>query len=117
MASLGGVFGNSYFDSVSGLRDANLRLNVSAHNIANTNTPHFQPQRVESVAEKSGGVRGILFEANSGILQSEPSSAESQTDPATEAINQTLARRAFDANLKALKSQHDAELATINMVG
>lgn len=117
MASIGGVFGNSYYDSLSGLQDANLRLNVSANNVANANTKSFQPDRVESVAEKSGGVRGMVFEANSGILQSPSGSEESQTDYATEGISLTLARRAFDANLQALKSQQAADQAVINIVG
>jgi flagellar hook protein FlgE len=116
MASIGGVFGNSYFDSVSGLQDANLRLNVSANNVANANTNGFQPDWVESVAEKTGGVRGVVFEANAGILHTKETS-ESQTDYATEVVNLTLARRAFDANLQALKSQQAADQAVTNIVG
>lgn len=117
MASIDGVFGNSYFDSMSGLQDANLRLNVFSNNVVNANTKGFQPDRVESIAEKSGGVRGMVFEANSGILQSPSASEESQTEYATEAVNLTLARRAFDANLQALKSQQAADQAVINIVG
>lgn len=123
MASIGSVFGNHYFSSVSGLQDATLRLNVSANNIANANTKGFQPDRVESVAEKPGGVRGMVFEANAGILQasqkqpSKESQGESQTDYATEAISLTLARRAFEANAKALKSQREADQATLNITG
>lgn len=116
MASISGVFGNSYFDSASGLQDANLRMHAVSDNIANANTKGFQPSRVESVAEKTGGVRGVVFEANSGILQTEEPTA-SQTDYTTETVNLTLARRAFDANLQALKSQQAADQAVINIVG
>lgn len=115
MSAIGGTSGSGYFSSVSGLRDANLRMDVVANNVANANTDGFVPDRVDSRADKTGGVRGLVVEANIGMLQNRQSA--SQTDYATESINLTLARRAFSANLKALSAQQEADQRLIDTVG
>jgi flagellar basal-body rod protein FlgG len=45
------------FSALSGLRNASLRLQNSANNIANINTPGFKKSDVNSVELKSGGTR------------------------------------------------------------
>lgn len=118
MSAISGSSGNTYANSVSGLQDANLRMRAVANNVANANTDNFNPDRVDSRAEKSGGVRGIVVEANSAIVQNKPDKKEpSQTDYATEAISLTLARRAFSANLAAIQAQRAADQATLDTVG
>ena len=114
MSAVNGSSGNHYANSVSGLRDASLRIQAVANNIANANTNGFSPDRVDSEAEKTGGVRGLVVEANSAILQDKK--AASQTDYATEAANLTLARRAFTANLAAMQAQRAADQATLDTV-
>ncbi len=115
MSSITGNYGSNYYNSLSGLRDADLRLQAVANNVANSNTDGFRPDRVESSAEKSGGVRGMVVEANAAMVL--PPKGPSQTDAATETINLTLARRAFTANLKAIQSQREADEATLSIIG
>ncbi len=43
--------------SVSGLRAAFTRVSNSAHNLANINTPGFQPRRMEQATAPGGGTR------------------------------------------------------------
>ncbi len=115
MSAISGNYGGSYNTSLSGLRDADLRLQAVANNIANSTTEGFRPDRVDSSAERRGGVRGMVVEANAAMVLNQK--MPSQTDEATEAINLTLARRAFAANLKAIQSQREADEATLNTLG
>ncbi|WP_303673970.1 flagellar basal body protein [Vampirovibrio chlorellavorus] len=115
LSAISGNYGGTYNTSLSGLRDADLRLQAVANNIANSSTVGFRPDRVDSTAERRGGVRGMVVEANAAMVLG-PEEA-SQTDAATEAINLTLARRAFTANLKAIQSQREADEATLNIPG
>ena len=41
--------------AISGIQSAQLRLNASAHNVANLTTPSFRPLRVEQSAVAGGG--------------------------------------------------------------
>lgn len=115
MSAISGNYGGSYHTSLSGLRDADLRLQAVANNIANSTTEGFRPDRVDSSAERRGGVRGMVVEANAAMVLNQK--MPSQSDEATEAINLTLARRAFAANLKAIQSQREADEATLNTLG
>jgi flagellar basal body rod protein FlgG len=108
-------YGNGYFISASGLMDASLRLDVSANNIANRNTNGFKPDRVDSIAQSGGGVQGLIVLGNPGMLRD--STTPSQTDYATEAVNMTLARRAFQANAKLIQAQHEADKSLVDMIG
>ena len=115
MSAISGNSGGNYWISVSGLRDASLRMDSVAHNVANANTDGFRPDRIDAQAEANGGVRSLVVDANAAIVQ-DPQ-APSQTDYGTEGVNLILARRAFNANLKALQSQHQADQAIIDIVG
>lgn len=115
LSAIRGNYGNTYNTSLSGLRDADLRLQAVANNIANSTTEGFRPDRVDSSAERQGGVRGMVVEANAALVLY-PQGA-SQIDAATEAITLTLARRAFTANLKAIRAQREADQATLDIMG
>lgn len=71
--------------------------------------------RIDSQAEKTGGVSGKVAQANSPLTNDK--STLSQTDYATESTNLTLAHRAFSANLKAIQAQRQADEATLDTVG
>ena len=115
MSAINGNSGSNYANSVSGLRDANLRIRAVANNTANANTDGFSPDRIDSQAEKTGGVSGKASQANTPLTRDK--STLSQTDYATESTNLTLARRAFSANLKAIQAQRQADEATLDTVG
>lgn len=88
----------------SGIADAMLRLDVTAHNIANLATAGFEPSRVVSVESPGGGVTSIVTPAGVDIRPD-----ASGTDLATEAAALILARTAFSANVAALRAAVDNE--------
>ena len=87
----------------SGLQAAQLRLDASANNVANMNTPNYRRQVVqqETVAD-SAGVRATVQreqEAKSVAMEKE-------------AVDQMSATYAFKANLQAIKAQ-DAMMGSL----
>ena len=82
----------------SGLQAAHLRMEVSAHNIANLNTPGFTPQRVQAQAQapRAGVSARVQGGERPGVVLEE------------EIVQQLAARTAWRANLFALRSAQDA---------
>ncbi|WP_373532274.1 flagellar basal body protein [Vampirovibrio sp.] len=115
MSAISGSSANNYANTLSGLQDASLRVKAVTHNLANATTDGFSPDRVDSQAEKTGGVRGQV--APSSSPRREEKTGFSETDTATESTHLTLARRAFSANLKASQAQRQADQAIIDTVG
>ena len=90
MASLSSI-GNS------GLQAAQLRLDASAHNVANLNTPGFRRQVVEQTeAPGSNGVQASV-------------QRDGQVGSALEkdVVEQMSATYAFKANLQTIKAQDE----------
>ena len=82
----------------SGLQAAQLRLDASANNVANMNTPHYRRQVVaQEEAADSAGVRATVQrqqEAEAVALEKE-------------AVEQMSATYAFKANLQTIKTQDE----------
>lgn len=87
MASLSSI-GNS------GLQAAQLRLDASAHNVANQNTPGFRRQVVEQT-ESPGGT---------GVQASVQRSPQEGSALEQDAVEQMAATYAFKANVQVLKT-------------
>lgn len=99
--------------SAAGMRDAQRRVDLAAHRIANVQTPGFQPGRTDSVEISAAGPGAVsatygpagmleptgLSGADAGALPM------SNVDLAAESVNLLLAARAFIANLRALRAQ------------
>ncbi len=86
---------------VSGLIAANRRQSVTANNVANLNTPGFQAQRVESIAQEQGGVN-----FNTITTDTTPASpGASNVDLTNELIQSRLNVHAFQANANVLRAQ------------
>ena len=85
----------------SGLQVAQLRLDASAHNVANMNTPGFKRQSVAQQAQPGGGV--------SAAVQTAP---DAGTGLEQDAVEQLSATYAFKANLQTLKTA-DQMLGTL----
>jgi len=80
--------------ALSGLNAASLRLESSAHNIANLQTPEFRRQQVRQQAQPGGGV------------SAEPVRAERPGDAlAEDIVAQMQASIDYRANLQVLKTQ------------
>jgi flagellar hook-associated protein FlgK len=79
----------------SGLQAAQLKMNTSAHNVANMQTPGFRAQTVQEEAEPQlGGVR-----ATTGRAAQEGVALENET------VDQMEATYSFSANLQVMKVQ------------
>ena len=82
----------------SGLQAAQLRLDASANNVANMNTPNYRRQVVaQEEAADSAGVRATVqrqHEAEGVALEKE-------------AVEQMSATYAFKANLQTIKAQDE----------
>ena len=82
----------------SGLQTAQLRLDASANNVANMNTPGYRRQLVaQEEAADSAGVRTTVQRAQ----EAEGVALEK------EAVEQMSATYAFKANLQTIKAQEE----------
>ena len=82
----------------SGLQAAQLRLDASANNVANMNTPNYRRQVVQQEATAdSAGVRATV--------QREPQAEGVALEQ--EAVEQMSATYAFKANLQTIKTQDE----------
>ena len=77
--------------AASGIRSAGLDLAVSAHNVANLNTPSFRPARAIQTSVKGGG---------SDVRMVQASQAQ-EVDLAREFVAQSRASLQFRGSLRA----------------
>ena len=80
----------------SGLAAAQLRLDASAGNIANMNTPGYRAQRVEQQASSNGGVEARVDRVPQAGVSLEK-----------EIVEQLAASHAFKATLHTLRTGDD----------
>ena len=97
MASLSSI-GNS------GLQAAQLRLDASAHNVANMNTPGFRRQVVEQT-EAPGG---------SGVQASVQRDGQMGSALEKDVVEQMSATYAFKANVQVIKTNDQMMGALLN---
>lgn len=95
MSSLSSIAG-------SGLQAAQLRLQASAHNVANMSTPRFHRDVVAQETQATGGVRAFV----------ERAAEEEGVALEQEAVEQMSATYAFKANLQVLRT-NDAVLGSL----
>jgi flagellar basal body rod protein FlgC len=104
--SVSGVGGRVASPGLSGLRDAMLRVDVAAGNIANLQAQNVSPARVVSSELPRGGVESVVIRDDTG----------QGVDLITEIVSMMMARLAFSANLAALAQTLDAETSLLNIV-
>ncbi|HRH15959.1 MAG TPA: flagellar basal body protein [Aquabacterium sp.] len=78
----------------SGMNAAMIQLDVSAHNIANAQTPGFKPQRAEMAAQPEGGVTATITQTK-----------EARSTLEGDVVNQMAAGYYYRANLGVLKTE------------
>lgn len=109
----------SVFDiAASGLQAASLRLEASAQNVANVNTPGYRPVGVRQQAVPGGGVQASL--GPSADVQGEARldrtlAGLSGTDLVREHVELTVAAVAFRASLAALRSADEQAAAVLEI--
>lgn len=101
------VGGQTVYPGLSGLRDATVRLDVAASNLANLQSAGFSPSRVVSGTLPGGGVESIVIrdDATEGV------------DLVTELVSMMMARLAFSANLAALTQTFETQRSVLDIVG
>ena len=77
----------------SGLQAAQLRLDASANNIANMNTPGYRARQVAQQAAAEGGVDASVQRANTAGVSLEK-----------EVVEQLAAKQAFLASVQTLRT-------------
>lgn len=93
---------------LSGMRAAQQRLDTSAHNIANLQTPGFQRQTVEQTAQPGlGGVNTQQRAAPTGN-----SEGDGFAHLADDMVEQRMSLYSFAANLKTVETE-DQMLGTL----
>lgn len=94
---------------LSGMRAAQARLDVAAHNVANMQTPGFQRQHVQQTAQPAAG--GVSTQ-----MGREPASSAQGRDGfdrlAEDMVEQRTSLYSFTANLRTVQTQ-DTMLGTL----
>lgn len=104
---------NGISASLSGLLNATRRLDITAGNIANQQTPGYQAVRATNVEAPGGGVTlgDIVRDTTPGPplpdFAGGPELVGSNVDPTVEQVNLLLSKRQFEANISALRVQND----------
>ena len=105
---------DSIFIAASGMLNAQRRLEIGAHNVANIDTPGFQAARALSVELPGGGVAtrsdtpGAPERVEFPSMPAFPGGLpRSNVNLATEQVNSILNREAFRANVNALRAQDE----------
>ncbi|MEX2009750.1 MAG: flagellar basal body rod C-terminal domain-containing protein [Dongiaceae bacterium] len=96
--------------AVSGLRAAAKRLEVSASNVVNDRSTDYVPLRVQQTADADGGTRADTVPVRPASVPffdpNDPAAAAARPNVSLEAeiVEQMLARRAFEANLRTIET-------------
>jgi flagellar basal-body rod protein FlgC len=106
--------------SISGMRAASTKLDVSAHNTANISTDGFKKQRVNLSEAKNGGVTTSIETINDpGPSYFSPGGAiveASNVDLVEELVDQRIASHAFKANAAAFKTADEMQESLLDIL-
>lgn len=91
---------------LSGLHAAQTRLDTSAHNLANAQTPGFRRHAVQQTAAPAGG--GVLTQ----VVREDTAQAGQLNHLAEDLVDQRMSLYSFKANLKTIEAE-DRMLGTL----
>lgn len=109
--------------SISGLLTAQRTQEITAHNVANVQTPGFRALRADIVENANGGSRvaNVRQTTNPGPPLTEPIPGGpitgSNVDLTSELTQQLLSLRAFQANAALVRSQDKLLLELLDIRG
>ncbi len=102
----------SFSSSISGMKSASIRHDITAHDIANVNTPGFEQSTPHQSEIKPQGTEiSHISRAPNNI------NTQSNTDLAEESKEQIMNRNTFSANAKVIKVQDSMLGEAIDIVG
>jgi len=96
--------------SVSALSASSLRMDISAHDVANVNTPGFSQSRPIQTSQKPGTEISAIQKINSATPDF------SATDLAEETVEQIKSEKDFAANAAVIKTQDEMYSEGIDLV-
>lgn len=107
--------------SLTGLRAFGRKLGVTAHNVANVNTDGFRPGRTQLVEASRGGVQARVENPPAQPTILDPTLEEqpprlSAVDLGQESVQMIVAKRGYQANLKALHAADAAEQSVLDIL-
>lgn len=112
--------------ALSGLQAAQKRFEVSASNVVNSRTEGYLPQRVQTVASAQGGTRAVTVPVKPASVPvfdfdeaaDENGGVEERPNVALEGeiVEQKLARRAFEANLRLIETADEMSRTLLDTV-
>lgn len=97
---------------ISGIKAAITRHDVTAHDVANINTPGYEERVPHQVETKPAGT-----EISHISRTPNPSSETSNTDLAEETKEQIINKRALQANVQGIKTQDEMLGEVIDLLG
>lgn len=104
---IGGCCSNNGLQiALSGMRDAQLRMDAAAGNIANANTPGYHPDRVNSQADPNGGVAPVI--ESTDVIG---------TSYVEEGVAMMLAKTQFQASAYAARVSFETGKTLLDMLG
>ncbi len=105
--------------SLTGLEVAQRRLEASANNVANINTPAFKASEVVGVALPTGGVRADVRPTNDPASYAPGGNGgtilQSNTDPVREMVARTTAITSYRANVSTMRREDEAERSLLDV--
>lgn len=101
----------SFNTAASGMRTAVTRHAVTAHDVANVNTPGFEERTVEQAETRPRGVRVAGINRRPNL---EP--ARSNTSLVEETKEQILNKNTFGANARVFKAQDEMTQNVIDLL-
>ena len=104
--------------ALSGLTAAGVRLDASAHNVANALTDGFVPLQVRQEEVASGGVRATVERDPAAEARADATlTGLSTVNLAGEVVGQLRAATAYKANLATLRAADEAERSLMDVLG
>ena len=111
----------SSLNSISALNALTTKQQVAANNVANVNSKQFKKSTALLEENASGGVTARTQAVNTpGVMINHPDGSQeelSNVDLEQEMVDMIANKHAYQANLKALKTDQDMEQSTIDLVG
>jgi len=105
--------------ALSALQVLGEKINTTANNVANANTPGYKNSSAYAIPSSSdtGNAGGAALSEISGnpLISAEPPAEESNVDIVEELTNLKLYQRSFEANLKVLETENEMKGDVINL--
>ena len=101
--------------ALSAMRVATASLAQSAQNVANVNTPGYEPDSVEAVDQAGGGVTSALRAPAPTFDRSQDEVLGSNTDMISETVTQLGASQQFKASIALLKTDQDMTQSLLDL--